>query len=143
MLLQLGIGTIAITTTTVIQVVFMAMLARFFQFQTGWTVQVPFPVKFTIVMVASVLWLVLGITVSTWGWATIYLKIDAFDHWEPALYFAISSFTTLGYGDVVLDEKWRILGALSAVNGMIVFGLNTAFLMEQIIRCNKEDDANS
>ena len=38
------------------------------------------------------------------------------------------NFATLGYGDIVLSAKWRLLGALEAVNGVLMFGLTTGFL---------------
>ena len=121
----------------------MAMLARIFDLQHRVLTMLPGHMKYTLVMVVSVLWMVLGITISTWGWAMIYIYIGEFQHWEPALYYAIASFTTLGYGDIVLSEQWRILGALSAVNGLIVFGLNTAFLIEQILHCRNDRPAAS
>ena len=42
-------------------------------------------------------------------WAITYILIGALEHFEHALYFSMVTFTTLGYGDVVLDEKWRLL----------------------------------
>jgi|TARA_B110000114_G_scaffold30928_1_gene31906 hypothetical protein len=42
------------------------------------------------------------------------------------------TFTTLGYADMVLDERWRFLSNMTAVNGLIVFGLSTAFSVEFI-----------
>ena len=57
-----------------------------------------------------------------------------FDNMEPALYFSIVTFSTLGYGDIVLDPQWRILGSLTAANGLIIVGLNTAVLVEAIAR---------
>ena len=49
---------------------------------------------------------------------------------EPAVYFALVSFTTVGFGDLVLGVDWRLLGALISAHGMISFGLATAFLIE-------------
>ena len=48
---------------------------------------------------------------------------------EDALYFSMVTFTTVGYGDVILDERWRLLAAFEAANGIIIFGLTTAVVV--------------
>jgi hypothetical protein len=67
-------------------------------------------------------------TVEIWSYAFVYLAIDALPDFESALYFSTTSFTTLGYGDVVLDHRWRLLGAIEGANGLLLFGWSTAFL---------------
>jgi voltage-gated potassium channel Kch len=52
--------------------------------------------------------------------------VGAISEVETALYFSTVTFTTLGYGDVVLDQRWRLVAAFKAVNGIIIFGLTTA-----------------
>jgi hypothetical protein len=49
---------------------------------------------------------------------------------EEALYFAMVAYTTLGLGDVVPPERWRILGAMAAANGFLNIGLLTTLLIE-------------
>ncbi len=60
--------------------------------------------------------------------------LGTFDAFEPARYFSVVSFTTLGFGDIVLAAEWRLLSGLSAANGLLVFGLSTAFLVEFLTR---------
>ena len=62
-------------------------------------------------------------------WSATYLMIGVFDRFEEALYFSIVTFTTLGFGDVVLNEEWRLLSSLEAANGIIIFGWSTAIVM--------------
>ncbi|MGO9466172.1 MAG: ion channel [Isosphaeraceae bacterium] len=53
--------------------------------------------------------------------------------WSPTCF---QSYTALGYGDVLLSERWRLLGPLEAINGLLFFGLSTAVLfaiMSQMI----------
>jgi voltage-gated potassium channel Kch len=55
---------------------------------------------------------------------------------ETAFYFAFTSYTTVGYGDVVLERPWRILGTIAAADGYLMFGLSTAVLfaiLQQVI----------
>jgi hypothetical protein len=72
----------------------------------------------------------IAITASVWLWAHVFLYLEVFTERETALYFSTVTFTTLGYGDIVLENRWRFLSSLTAVNGLIVFGLSTAFLVE-------------
>ncbi len=83
-----------------------------------------------VVLIIALFWILSVLTLSVWGWAGVYLYIGLFDRLETALYFAIVSFTTVGYGDVVIDENWRLLAGMTATNGLLVFGLFTAFLVE-------------
>ena len=61
-------------------------------------------------------------------WAIFYYFVEEMQTWESALYFSTSSFTTVGYGDLLLSEEWRLLGSIEAINGMILFGWSTAFI---------------
>jgi len=53
---------------------------------------------------------------------------------EQALYFSTSTYVTIGYGDVVLPVRWRILGAIEGANGIMLLGWSTAFFVS-IIDC--------
>lgn len=61
-------------------------------------------------------------------WAVAYWLIDALPTVEEAVYFSLSSYTTVGYGDVVLGLHWRILGAAEAAVGILLLGWSTALL---------------
>ena len=93
----------------------------------------------TIVRTASVLiiltlWLLAGISISLWLWAILFLALGEFDSLINALYFASVSATTLGYGDSLLSEDWKLLSGFIAANGLVLFSLNTAFLFEALRR---------
>ena len=62
-------------------------------------------------------------------WAGCYVWVGALPAFEPALYFSLVTFTTLGYGDVTLPEQWRMLGAFQAANGILMFGWTTAVIV--------------
>jgi len=73
-------------------------------------------------------------SIEVWVYALAYLAIGALGDLESALYFSTVSFTSLGYGDVVLDRRWRLLGSIEAANGLLLFGWSTAFLISVIDR---------
>jgi voltage-gated potassium channel Kch len=59
-------------------------------------------------------------------WALLFRVIGEFDDFQTALYHSAVNFVTLGYGDIVMSPRWRLLGALEAANGILMFGLSTA-----------------
>ena len=64
-----------------------------------------------------------------WIWAIAYYSLDALPDLESSLYFSTATATTVGYGDLVLNDQWRLFGSFEAMAGMIVFGISTAFLI--------------
>ena len=73
--------------------------------------------------------------VEIWIWAIFYYltaSIQEIPTLEAALYFSTTSFTTVGYGDLVLSEDWRLLSSFESANGMILFGWSTAFIFEVV-----------
>ena len=75
-------------------------------------------------------WLIIGMLFVMLAWSIVLLHLEIFSDFETSLYFAMISFTTVGYGDVVPPEEWRILLAFVSVGGFLLFGLNTAFIFE-------------
>jgi voltage-gated potassium channel len=69
-----------------------------------------------------------------WLYAGFYLAVGALPTLESAIYFSTSSYTTVGYGDVVLGSGWRVLGAIESANGIILLGWSTAFFVAIVSR---------
>ena len=65
-------------------------------------------------------------------WAVFYYTRSLFADFESALYFSLTSYTTIGYGDVLLPQKWRLLGAIEGVSGVLLCGVSTAFIFAVI-----------
>lgn len=68
-------------------------------------------------------------TVEIWTYALAFYQLDEFASFEAALYFSTSSFTTVGFGDLVMSPRWRMLSAIESANGWILFGWSTAFML--------------
>lgn len=75
-----------------------------------------------------VFWVMALHTIEIWSYAGLYLLAGALPDLETALYFSTASFTTVGYGDIVLARDWRIIGVIESANGLLLFGWSTAFL---------------
>ena len=67
-------------------------------------------------------------------WAEFYLMQHSFPDRETAYYFSLKSYTTLGYGDVVISSPWRLMGSLEAMTGVLLFGWSTAILVSFLSR---------
>ena len=87
---------------------------------------------------AAIVFVVLGLvailTIEIWLYGVVYLSLGALPDFESALYFSTTSFTTIGYGDVVLEKRWRLFGAVEGANGLLLFGWSTAFLISVTAR---------
>ena len=69
------------------------------------------------------------LTAEVWLWAASFSLIGVVDDFETALYFSTITFSTVGYGDVVPHPEWRMLAALEGVNGFLLIGWSTAYLI--------------
>ncbi|MEZ5922165.1 MAG: ion channel [Parvularculaceae bacterium] len=69
-----------------------------------------------------------------WAWAQLFLKLNAFGDFETAFYFSSAAYTTLGFGDVLLPPEWRQLAGTIAADGLLLFGMSAAFLLETAAR---------
>ncbi len=64
-------------------------------------------------------------------WASCY-RLLCLPSWESAFYFSASSYATVGYGDVVLPSKWRLLGPLESMVGMLMAGVSIGLLFAAV-----------
>jgi hypothetical protein len=83
----------------------------------------------TVAMISVVMGLFAVMTIEIWLWAGLYRLLDIFADFETALYFSTITFSTVGYGDVIPEHAWRVLAALEGVNGFLLIGWSTAYLI--------------
>ena len=81
-------------------------------------------------MVATVSVLMAAHTSEVLVWSLAYGLVDAAPAATNLLYFAFVNYTTLGYGDVVPVERWRLMGPMTAMNRVLLFGWSTAVIFE-------------
>jgi len=80
------------------------------------------------VLIAVLVVLFAGHLVQIAIWAVLFVEIGEFAEFATAFYHSTVNFATLGYGDIVMSERWRLLGALQAASGVLMFGLSTSTL---------------
>lgn len=83
-------------------------------------------------ILAALIILTCGIIAQMVAWALLYWRLDFFANFEEALYFSGVTFTSLGYGDLVIKGEARFLAPLEATTGLTMFAIATALLVSLI-----------
>jgi hypothetical protein len=86
------------------------------------------------VMIATSLVLMAAHTLEVFVWSLAYAIVNAAPDDANLVYFAFVNYTTLGYGDVTPLAQWRLLGPMTALNGVLMIGWSTALIFEVLIR---------
>ena len=81
----------------------------------------------------SVALILLAHTVQVWTWAFAFMFSGAFSDIDTSFYFSMVTYTTLGYGDIVLGPGLRIFATFSAITGLLTFGISSAFLISILV----------
>ena len=71
-------------------------------------------------------------------WAAFY-HWKCFPDWESAFYFSATSYSTVGYGDVVLQRAWRSLGPIESLTGVLMCGFSASFLFAIVLKLVASD----
>ena len=125
----------------VVQVVVVFWCVRYCTRQTdsgasraGWRKTIrPLAVSMLAMMIANLLQIAL--------WGFLFVGLGEFEELYPAIYHSAVNFTSLGYGDVVMKQEWKLLGPLEAANGVLMMSMTAAALtaiLQNIIRSQAE-----
>jgi hypothetical protein len=91
-----------------------------------------FHLAFAPVMGVGTLWVTLLHAVEAGIWASVYWFLGALPDGRSALLYSLGAVTTYGHASFYLAPHWQLMGTLEALNGVILFGLTTAFLFNMI-----------
>ena len=131
---QLVVSAVLIAATTFVHGIFVSSAAAVFRASKGRHRGAARFLRDSVVLVILVIWLMAAHVIEIGMWAWTFLRYDLFSTWEAALYFSAASYTTLGFGDVLLPDPWRLLSGATAANGLLLFGLSAAFLFGAVGR---------
>ena len=132
MIIQLVLGSILISATTLSAALAWWGLEVILLRTHNWVIRAPHGPKLITVLTMAMMWTLMMMTVSVWIWAIALWVLNIFQTIEASVYFSLVAFTTLGFGDILLPVEWRLLGGLAAANGLLIFGILTAMLVETL-----------
>ena len=85
-------------------------------------------------------WMILFHLIEITVWSLFYLSKGAMPDLPSALYFSAVTYTTTGYGDLVLSKEWRLVGAIEALTGILMCGWSTGFFFAVVSRLYAASD---
>lgn len=91
-----------------------------------------FLLAFAPIMGVGTLWVTLLHAIEAGIWAAMYWFLGALPDGKFALLYSLGAMTTYGHASFYLAPHWQLMGTLEALNGVILFGLTTAFLFNMI-----------
>ena len=126
MLSNLLFGFILITVNLGIQVVAVSILIGYF---TRRVIDETTTTRDVTVLSVVMGVLLIGHLFQFTTWALLFVWLGEFTDFATAFYHSTVNFTSLGYGDIVMSESRRLLGALEAANGVLMFGLSAGTIL--------------
>ena len=130
MLIPLIIGCATVFVTMVIQISAVVQMLRYlFKVVTEADAGPVNRGKTTYVISVIMIILFVGHMVQAAVWAALFMHLGEFGDYATAFYHSLVNFASLGYGDIVMSEDWRLLGAIEASTGVLMFGLSAGAML--------------
>ncbi|MEM7289390.1 MAG: ion channel [Pseudomonadota bacterium] len=140
--MQFLISLSVIAATAYIHGFFLSLLMDYAEGLKSWVEQSPGTFRYTSVLAVSMIWVMIAHLTEVFVWASVLFVIGIFEAYESSVYFSLVAYTTLGFGDIILEENWRLLSGFIAANGFLVFGWSTAFQVEFFSRIHIEGESS-
>ncbi len=137
---QILLGTIMVLLSVLFHVAGLVFLATMLKRISSWTARLPSMLQSMTLLVVGLLTIIALHLVEALGWAVLYVQLNEFEELEKALYFSVTTATTLGYGDITLSPRWQLMSTLEAIAGLLLFGASTAFLLGLVKRLFEDFD---
>lgn len=132
---QILLGTGLLAFSAVVHVSVIAVSIPFFGKLSSYMPSDKMPrLRNVVLLLLAVFVLVLAHTIQVWSWAASFLLMTELADLSTSFYFATVTYTTLGYGDIVLGPDARIVATFCAITGLLTFGISTAFLIGVLTR---------
>lgn len=129
LLSTLILGSLITILNLFVQVVAVSILLRYFTKRLQDGAMSPSTINDSMVLCVVMMVLFVGHIVQFATWALLFMLIGEFQDFTTSFYHSIVNFASLGYGDIVMSEDWRLLGAIEACNGVLMFGLSAGTIL--------------
>jgi hypothetical protein len=128
MLNEISVAALIVSVCLLLHVVGLLLMAEWLLHRRDYLERKHARISFGILMILLFSGIMVLHTVETALWATFYYARGLFKDFETSFYFSLTSYTTIGYGDVLLPQRWRLLGAIEGISGVLLCGISTAFM---------------
>jgi hypothetical protein len=125
MVITILIALVLVAVTVAVHACGLAVLVRSLRKRPNW--RSLYGWRFTGLLILTAFWLILLHLVEIATWGLFYLWSGCLPDPEAALYFSGVTYTTIGYGDLVLPTPWRILAPIEGMTGVLMGGLSASF----------------
>ena len=135
MLAELALATVMVTLTVLLHGFGLILLARMLRFEHRHETAPhthPGSTRELGLLVVAILGLFALHGVQIWLYAGLYLLIGAIGDLREAVYFSTITYGAIGYTDQAMAERWRLVSAIEGINGILMIGWSTAFLIRSI-----------
>ena len=135
MIRELALSTLMVTVTVLIHGAGLVLLARLLRLEVreeGTGHMHPASLRGLGILLFAILALIGLHGVEIWIYGLLYLAIGAIDQLRDAVYFSTITYGAIGYSDDVMAEQWRLVSAIEGINGIIMIGWSTAFLIRVV-----------
>jgi hypothetical protein len=128
MLTEISVAALIVAVCLLLHVAGLMLMAEWLLRRREYLEQKGARMRYASLLVLLFLGIMLLHVTETSMWAVFYYSRALFKDFETSLYFSLTSYTTIGYGDVLLPQRWRLLGAIEGVTGVLFCGISTAFI---------------
>lgn len=130
MLFLFFIGAALVAATVLLHLAGLALILHAFFYHRGALPVRPWPIVWLLVRMTWLLLLFHAAEISVW--ALFFLWRGCLPDAETAFYFSGTTYATIGYGDVVLPQAWRMLAPVEGLTGILMCGLSTGLFVAVI-----------
>jgi voltage-gated potassium channel len=124
---QASAAVVLVTATLILQCAGMAVLIHWVRARIATGIKGLGPVGSAVLMVRFTTLMIVLHILQILLWAGFY-RWHCLPSWEACFYFSAASFSTVGYGDVVLPRVWRLMGPVESITGVLMCGLSASCL---------------
>lgn len=130
MFMPLFLGCVTVIISMVIQIFAVVLILQYlFTLVSGTDSRFSATGKTTYAISLIMVILFIGHLVQVAIWAALFMSVGEFSDYLTAYYHSMVNFASLGYGDIVMSERWRLLGAIESSIGVLMFGVSAGAML--------------